>query len=231
LDLDNKNFTVWQQLFICQSQTSDFESMLKYTNEALTIYPDQAIVYYFNGVALQQTKKYAEAVKSFTTGSKLVVDNDDLLFRFYSGLGECYNEVKKYPESDNYFEKALKINPNDPFALNNYSYFLSERGENLEKAEAMSKRSNEIRPNQSSFEDTYAWILYKMGKYEDARTWLQKAMTNGASGNGTILEHMGDVLFKLGNTQDAIEYWNKAKIAGGASELLDKKIRDQKLYE
>lgn len=231
LDIDNKNFTVWQQLFICQSQTSDFAGMLKYSEEALTLYPDQAIVYYFNGLALSQSKRHADAVKSFITGSKLVVDNDDLLFRFYSGLGDSYNELKNYSASDENYEKALKIYPDEPFVLNNYSYYLSERGENLDRAEAMSKRSNEIRPNQSSFEDTYAWILYKKGKYEDAKVWLQKALDNGGNTSGTILEHMGDVLFKLGNTAGAVEYWEKARVAGGAGELLDKKIRDQKLYE
>jgi tetratricopeptide (TPR) repeat protein len=231
LAIDNKNFTVWQQLFICQSQTNDITGMLTYSQEALTLFPEQAIVYYFNGISLSQSERHAEAVKSYSTGSKLVVDNDDLLFRFYSGLGDSYNELKKYQESDENYEKALKIYPDDALVLNNYSYFLSVRGENLEKAEAMSKKSNEIRPGQSSFEDTYAWILYKMGKFEDARTWLQKAIENGGSASGTILEHMGDVLFKLGDSKGAMEYWNRAKTAGDAGELLDKKIRDQKLYE
>ncbi|HEX5002113.1 MAG TPA: tetratricopeptide repeat protein [Bacteroidia bacterium] len=231
LQIDPKNFTVWQQLFICQSQINDYDGMLKYSEEALSLYPDQAIVYLFNGIALNQKKDYAGAVKSFMSGSKIVVDNDDLMFRFYSGLGDCYNELKDYVESDNFYDKALKIYPDDAFVLNNYSYYLSERGEQLDKAEKMSRHSNEIRPGQSSFEDTYAWILYKMEKYEDARTWLQKALSHGGDSSGTILEHMGDVLYRLKDTTGAVDFWNKAKMAGGGSELLDKKIKDQKLYE
>lgn len=231
IEIDNKNFTVWQQLFICQSQTNDFAGMLKYSGQALELYPEQAIVHYFNAIALSQSDRHAEAVKAYNTGSKLVVDNDDLLFRFYSGMGDSYNELKEFQKSDDSYEKALKIYPDDPFVLNNYAYYLSERGENLEKAEAMSKKSNEIRPGQSSFEDTYAWILYKMGNYQEARTWLQKALSNSRSSSGTILEHMGDVLFRLGDTDGAMDYWYRAKSAGDASDLLDKKIRDRKLYE
>jgi hypothetical protein len=39
------------------------------------------------------------------------------------------------------------------------------------------------------------------------------------------------VLFKLNRPQDALEYWKKAKEKGGASDLIDKKIADKKLYE
>jgi tetratricopeptide (TPR) repeat protein len=231
LAIDPKNITVWQQLLICQSQISDFAGMLKSAEEALTLFPDQSVFYLFHGVALTDAKRHEEAVKTLLAGSKLVVDNDVQLKDFYIRLADNYNTLKNYTESDKYFEKALVVDPDDPLVLNNYSYYLSLRRENLDRAETMSKRSNEIRPGQPSYEDTYGWILYTMGKYEDARTWLQKALDSGGATNGTILEHMGDVLFRLGEAEKAVEYWKKAKAAGDTSDRIDDKLRDRKLYE
>ena len=125
----------------------------------------------------------------------------------------------------------MKLDPRDPLILNNYAYYLSVRKVNLEKAESMSKLSNEIRPDQASYEDTYGWILFEMGKYNDALIWLQKALDHGGSSNGTILEHMGDVLFKLNRNTEALDYWKRAKDAGDTSDKIDQKIKDQKFYE
>ena len=49
--------------------------------------------------------------------------------------------------------------------------------------------------------------------------------------DGTIIEHYGDVLFQLGDVDKAIIQWEKARDLGEASENIDKKIADRKLYE
>jgi tetratricopeptide (TPR) repeat protein len=115
--------------------------------------------------------------------------------------------------------------------MNNYSYYLSLRGENLEKAEAMAKKANEIEPGNSSFEDTYAWVLYKLGKYDEAKVWIEKAVKSNKSNSAVILEHYGDILYKLNMYEDAFKLWEKATNAGEGSEYLKQKIKDKKLYE
>ncbi len=231
LALDQKNVTVWTQLLICLSQLSDFNGMLKTSEEALSLFPDQSVFYLFHGTALTDAKRHEEAVQTLLAGSKLVLDNEIQMKEFYIRLADNHNTLKNFEESDKFFEKALVIDPNDPLILNNYSYYLSLRRQNLDRAESMSKRSNELRPGQPSYEDTYGWILYTIGKYEEARTWLQKALDDGGASNGTILEHMGDVLYKLNETDKAVEYWQKAKAAGDTSDKIDDKLRDRKLYE
>ncbi|RYG72385.1 hypothetical protein EON80_04190, partial [bacterium] len=70
---------------------------------------------------------------------------------------------------------------------------------------------------------------YKLKDYEGAKTYLEQAVANGNS--GTVTEHYGDVLFQLGQKDKAVEQWRKAKEIGKASDLIDKKIKDKKLYE
>ena len=198
----------------------------------MEIFPDQPVVYFFNGIANIQKKNFAEAISSLNTGVKMVVDNKNLEGQFYTNLGDAYNELKDYVKSDENYEKALSLNPNDANVLNNYAYYLSIREVNLDKAEQMSRQSNELEPTQASYQDTYGWIMYKMNKLDDAKIWIEKSISNGAVNSAAVLEHYGDILFKLGDTARAFENWQKAKEAGeGASEFLDKKILEKKLFE
>lgn len=231
ISLDKKNLQAWQQLLLIDSELRDFAAMEKESSEALELFADQSVLYLFKGIAQIQNDKNAEAIKTLTTGSKLVVDNDAQLVEFYSNLGDAHNKVKNYPESDRYYDKALKLDPNNVYVLNNYAYYLSLRNEQLDKAAEMSRKSNDLSPNNASFLDTYAWVLYRQGNYTEAIKWLEKAIAAGAAENGTILEHYGDTLFHLGRTAEALDYWQRAKNAGDHSELLERKINERRLYE
>jgi tetratricopeptide (TPR) repeat protein len=229
--LDKEKYAIWNQLLVLDSELNDYEALQKDSKEAMELFPNQPIPYFFNGAANIQLKKYEEAVEAFTTGKEFVFGNDLLLAQFYANIGDAQNQLKNHAASDEAYEKALEIDPNSAYVLNNYSYYLSLRKTNLERAEALSKKCNQVEPNNSSYQDTYGWILYQMNKLEDAKLWIGKAIENGGKGNATLLEHYGDVMFKLGNTEEAMKYWLNAQKIGGASNLIDKKIADKKLYE
>jgi tetratricopeptide (TPR) repeat protein len=95
----------------------------------------------------------------------------------------------------------------------------------------MSKKSNDLSPNNSNLQDTYAWVLYKMGKYESAKKWLEQSMQNGGNKSATVIEHYGDALYKLNEKDKAFEFWIKAKETGKGSEFLERKIKEKQLIE
>ncbi len=231
IKIDRNNFQLWQQLLQSSAELNDYTTLEADSREAMSLFPEQPLVYYFNGVANGILKNYEAAVKSLTSGYKLIVDNDNLAGEFYASLGDNYNNLKNYEESDKYYEKALKINPNNIPVLNNWAYFLSLRKEKLDKAADMSKLSNDLSPDNATYQDTYAWVLFQQGKYSDAKEWQEKAIKNSDEKNGTLLEHYADILFKLGDVEKAVEYWKKAKEAGEASEHIDKKINERKYVE
>ncbi|MCX6290314.1 MAG: tetratricopeptide repeat protein [Bacteroidetes bacterium] len=228
--LGAKEFGLVKSILSLDYQLQSWDTLVIESEDAISRFPDQPLVYFFNGVAYMQVKKYNEAIRVLNSGVKLVVDDKNSESDFYASLGTAYHEIKDFVRSDESFEKALQVNPKNSSALNNYAYFLSLRGEKLDKAEAMSKLSIELVPNSGTSEDTYGWIMYKQGKYKEAQTWLEKALSHDSDGSATVLEHYGDVLYKNGDTQKALEYWQKAKKAGdGVSEQLDKKILEKKL--
>ncbi|HLG34092.1 MAG TPA: tetratricopeptide repeat protein [Bacteroidia bacterium] len=230
--LDASGFENWRLLMGLDEEMRDWDALIKDSEEAMVKFPNQPIPYLFNGEAKSFKKKYSEAVVSLKAGLKLVVDDKKTETGLYSLLGDAYHGLGEHINSDESYNNALEIDSNNVTVLNNYAYYLSLRGENLAKADSMSKLSNTIVPDNASYEDTYAWILYKQKKYEDAKLWLEKAMLHGGDKNATILEHMGDVLFQLGRVGEALDFWQKAKAAGDdISSFLDKKIADKKLYE
>ncbi len=233
LEKDSSKFPIWSQLMFIESELQDNEALLRDSKAALELFPNQPIFYFFYGAINLQKKEYNEAIEYLNIGKDYVIDNPALLIQFYANLGDANNGVKNYKASDNAYEEALKIDPKNIYVLNNYSYYLSLRGENLDRAEELSALCNEVEPDQYNYQDTYAWILYKQGKYVQAKEWLEKAVNGGGGKNAVILEHLGDTYAKLNDITKALEFWNKAKEVekGDTSEFLDKKIADKKLYE
>jgi len=229
-ELDNSKYQIFEQILFINARQEQYKEMLNTSEEAMELFPNQPMAYLFNGIAQTQKKKYELANGSLKKGLPMVVDNKALKAEFLSKIGENYNALKEEEKSDEYFDKSLKLVPDNAVVLNNYSYYISLRDDgDLDKAEELIKRAIKLEPNQSSFEDSYGWVLYKMKRYDEAQEWIGKAMANGGDESAVILEHYGDVLYQLGNKDEALEYWLKAKAKGGKSESLLKKIADKSL--
>lgn len=227
-ELDPTRQLIWEQVLIVEGELSEFDKMQVDSQTALELFPALPQFYLFNGIANQQKKNYSKAIESYNLGKELVIDDSEMLMRFYSYLGEVYHKTNEHDKSDAAYEKALTIDANNVFVLNNYAYYLSLRKIKLDRAAQMAKKANELSPNQSSFEDTYAWILFQQEKYSEALEWIKKSLSHTLP-NGELLEHYGDILFKSGDSAQALEQWKKAKELGGAGNLIDQKI-DQKKY-
>jgi tetratricopeptide (TPR) repeat protein len=227
--LDSGRFLVWSQLINNSYELRDWDAMQSDSKKALELFPNQGLLYLLNGIANNGLKDYKEAVSILSEGEIFTRTETYMNVQLLSVLADAHNNLKQYKESDEAFEKAIKKDPNSPLLLNNYSYFLSLRSENLERAEEMSKKANLLQPREANYQDTYAWILYQQGKYEIALEWILKAIQGGGASSGVIVEHYGDILYKMGETTKAMEQWKRALELGGHSDELSGKIEDKKL--
>ena len=231
VELAPDNKVIWDQVLALDYELGEFETMSNHAEECLEMFPTNPEFYYYHGLALSRLKDYANAISTLNSGKELVFDNDRLKMDFLSLLGESYNYSSDYKNSDDSFEKALKIDPNNSLILNNYSYYLSLRKEKLEKAEEMIVKALSKSPLNPSYLDTYAWILFQSGQYSKAKEQIEIAIENGGSMSGTVIEHYGDILIKLGDTLGAIEQWEIAKGLGDTSGIIEKKIKEKAYYE
>jgi tetratricopeptide (TPR) repeat protein len=230
ISLDSTKYLVWEQLLYVESELGNNQAIKDESKRALELFPDQPMLYLFAGSSCFQLKDFEAAAKYFKTGVNFVADNDKMLAQFYSYMGDTYFQLKDNKQSDDAYDKALKIEPSNALVLNNYAYYLSLRNTNLDKAEQMAKKAVELDSANGSNQDTYGWVLFKLGRYDGAREWVEKAMQTGES-SAVVLEHYGDILWKLGNSKEAVKYWEKAEKAGEGSEFLQKKVQDKTYYE
>lgn len=231
IKLDSSKYLVWEQLLFTLSNLDSNNALLRESRATIELFPEQPLPYLFAGGALYMNKEWEDCIKILNQGLYFVVNNPLMKAQFFAYLGDAYNQTDDDKKSDESYDKVLALTPDNDYVLNNYAYYLSLRGENLEKAAKMAKRATELKPNSSSNQDTYGWVLYKMGYYDEAKLWIEKAMESGDESSPVILEHYGDVLWQLGETEEAVNYWIKAKEAGKGSDFLDQKVKDKKLYE
>ncbi len=230
LSLDSSKYVIWEQLMRLEFELENYETLYTLSNNAIELYPNQSIPYLFNGVACMKLEKIELAVNRLKMGASLVYDDRNLHAQFYMYMGESYHLLGDHENSDLAFEKALSIDPDNAQVMNNYSFYLAEREEKLEKAETMARLAIDIRPNTAVYEDTYGWVLYKLGYYAESEKWLRKAINNGGNQDADVLEHYGDLMYKTGNTNAAVEYWEKA-LQLRMNEKLEQKIKQRKIVD
>lgn len=222
------SFDAWQRLLYLESQNNEFDSLIKHSEQALELFPNNAMLYYFNGYAQLRKKNYREATSSLEMSKKLSASNPNFISEVSSMLGDAYNGAKEYSKSDAAYDEALSINPNYDLVLNNYSYYLALRKENLEKAEKMSALLVKKNPTNAAYLDTYAWVLFTRTKYREAKKAMEKAISTGTAG-AVHFEHYGDILFQLGEIDEAVKQWQIAKTLDNGNLSIDKKIANRKL--
>ncbi|TWF44250.1 tetratricopeptide repeat protein [Chitinophaga polysaccharea] len=232
ISLDDTRFSVWYQLMWIYSRKEDPTALLTLSNNVTTKFPKEFMGYYFKGVASFLLQQYPNAINSLNTALEIGNGEKKFLGDIYSLLGDAYHATGQHKQSDSSYERALLLRPKDALIMNNYSYYLSLRGENLDRAAEMSKQSLEIEPDSPTYMDTYAWILFRQEKFTEARQWIEKALQYPeAQKNPNVLEHYGDILFNLKEVTKAVEYWQMAKDKGASSVGLVRKIAEKRYIQ
>lgn len=230
IELGDVNFEVWENLLYLETQLDQWDAVIRHADQALEMFPNQAMIHYFSGNAHLRKRHYPEAIAALQQAKRLSASNPAVLSDINGLLGDAYHASKEYDKSDKAYEEALLLTPENSTILNNYSYYLSLRKVNLEKAEKMASLLIKNSPENATFLDTYAWVLYVRGKFKDARKAIERAIETGKA-TATHFEHYGDILFQLGDVNGAVQQWEKARGMNANSEILNKKIANRKIYE
>lgn len=234
LDINRYIDGLWQQLLQVELQMGQYDDVETHGKEALTLFPNHPLILFFTGHGFMGNQRYQEA-RNYLEASlnNTNEEHTPLLTQLYGNLGDVYNTLGMYAESDVAYEEAITLDSANAYVLNNYAYYLALRKQKLPLAAEMSKKSNEIMPNYPSYQDTYAWIRFQQGEYAEALEWIEKAVRGSDVVSETLLEHYGDILAKLGNINEAVVQWKKARtVAQSVGKDIDKLSRkiDAKQY-
>lgn len=226
--LGTTTYEAWQNLLYLETQEKQYDSVIMHAEEALEVFPNQSNVYYFNGYAHLRKRDFRNATQLLEQAKRLSKNDEQQVAEINSMLGDAYQAMKEYDKSAKAYDEALAFNPMNDIVLNNYSYYLSLRKADLEKAERMSSLLVKNHPDNISYLDTHAWVLYNREKYKEAKKVMEKALSLDKP-SAINYEHYGDILFQLGDVDEAVEQWRKAKSMGSLNQEIDKKIATRKI--
>lgn len=187
-------------------------------------FPHSVDLLSFYSYYLSQESDYDRAISVLKQALKSASD-DISRSQILCNIGDMYHEKEEDKQAFRYYKRALALDKDNALALNNYAYFLSLRGEDLERALAMAERAVELKPNNASYIDTKAWVLHQMGRNEEAKVVMRQALSISSMQDDSLLMHYADILWALGEKFMAETYWQKAVERGYDKELMDAHIQ------
>ena len=192
--------------------------------------PDEMAFYYYQGVALAQQDKNAEAIEAFRNGIGVIKEDSspDIVSDLYAILGDLLHQDGYKQEAFAAYDSCLQWKPENYSCLNNYAYFLCEDGGDLEKAEKMSYKAIKAEAKNATFLDTYAWILFKQERFAEAKIYIEQTLQCDSDSSAVIIEHAGDIYAKCDNIDKAVELWKEALRKSPDNEILARKVRQRK---
>lgn len=172
--------------------------------------PEDSFIQFFLGTAYLLSDENEEAVKWLERASRAPA-RKPFKSVVYSTLGDAQSNLENSEEADRVYELALRYDPQNHNAMNNYAYNLSVRGEKLERAAELAVKAMELDPDNAAYLDTMGWIFYKTGEFEKARRFIKASIDlDDEAASAEVLEHLGDVYDKLNKPDEAKKWWRKA---------------------
>jgi tetratricopeptide (TPR) repeat protein len=168
-------FYNYYRLGIVYHTTGQFRKEKKLYKKAEHDFPgDNLLVYRQAILALskgrtKQAEKYIEKYVSVhkersATDAEIAID-----------LAGIYEKAGILDRAEEYYRKALSLEPDDPDRLNYLAWFLIDYDRNIDEGIDLVNRALELSPNEYYMLDTKGWGLYKQGKYQEALEMLQKS--------------------------------------------------------
>lgn len=192
-------------------------------------FPKETAFFEMASVGDYNLKAYDKVLDICTKVLEVAPDDSSKTLRAWSTMGDIYHQLGDDKKAYKAYDKALKINPDYIYVLNNYAYYLSVEGKNLKKAYTMSKKTIEAEPDNATYLDTFGWILYLQGKPLEAKPFFKHAMLYGGKDSVVIMDHYAEVLYALKEYDLAMVYWNMAlKKNDGDVPDLEERVRERK---
>ena len=119
--------------------------------------------------------EHEEAIKVCRRIGELAVRDPE---RVFAALAQAMllDALDRHAEAKAEYEEVLKLDPNQPQALNNLAYLLVEQMDSPEEALPYAERANHVSPNDPSVMDSLGWVLAKNNRLGDAVGVLLRAL-------------------------------------------------------
>ena len=211
-------------------EADDNDSIISLCQAARQYNPEEMAFYYYQGMAYYRQEDTDHALEAFQNGISVINEESspEIVSDFYAVMGDLLFQKERKREAYEAYDSCLQWKPDNIGCLNNYAYYLSLEGENLDQAELMSYKTIKAEPKNSTYLDTYAWILFMEGRYAEARIYIDQALQNDSAVGAVVTEHAGDIYALSGDMEGATALWQQALEMDPHNKLLARKLKKKK---
>ena len=230
LDVTPTDAEGWRNMVILNMMDDNYPAAVKASEKAMEYNPDNVDLVRYVAGCYYQMKEYEKAIEAYNKALQMVDSTEvDVISEIITGMGDLASEMGDDEKAVEYYNRALELSPLNSGALNNYAYFLAQRGQDLDLAERMAALAVKDEPDNANFIDTYAWVFFAKKDYEKALLYIKSAVEKDEDNH--LLEHYGDILWFVDEHEAAVEQWQKALEEDPENELLQRKVKDKTYYE
>jgi tetratricopeptide (TPR) repeat protein len=156
--------------------------------------PEAGEVYYRLGEAYRVKGDFKEAVKAFRTAKDLRPNDAAPALQ----LALLLHNAGQIEQARPIYEQILKIQPDNPVALNNLAYLMAEDGQDLDEALKLAQRAKQRLPDNLDVSDTLGWIYIKKNLADNAVDLYQDLVAKSPD-RSTYRYHLAIALYQRGD--------------------------------
>lgn len=161
------------------------------------------------GNILRSHERFEEAVKAYDTAIERVTEPKPQHWTLYYFRGIALERSKQWPRAEADLQRALELEPEQPYVMNYLAYTWVDQGVRLDEALKMLERAVELKPDDGFIVDSLGWVYFRRGEYDKAVTKLERAVELEPA-DATITDHLGDAYWKVGRKTEARYQWRRA---------------------
>jgi tetratricopeptide (TPR) repeat protein len=153
--------------------------------------------------------RWKDAEDAFNKAEAFSTKTEDRTYLLFL-RGELVERQKHYDQAEQFFRKALELEPNSAMILNYLGYMLADKGTRVEEALKLIRKAVDLEPMNGAYLDSLGWAYFKLGQYEVAEDNLRQAVERDQT-DPTVHEHLGDLYEKTGRIRLAVAQWERAR--------------------
>jgi tetratricopeptide (TPR) repeat protein len=157
--------------------------------------PMAAELYMKLGQTQRFAQHYPEAIEAMQKAREIMPNNSTVL----NTLAVTLDTAGQKKEAKLVYENALRIESENPIALNNLAFIIAESvGGDLDQALTFAQRANQKLPQAAEISDTLGWIYLKKNLPDNALEIFRNNVSK-APKNSTYRYHLGMALYQKGD--------------------------------
>ena len=196
------SFEIYYEFAHICAKTGDMDKAEKILKKVIDLNPDYAPAHKDLGIIYLSKRLFDYSEDEFNTALKLAPNDFSILFEYANFLHSTTN----FEKADEYYQKALEINPEDVDALG-FSALNKIHLKDLDTAMMQIEKAIEKAPSMSFLQYIAGKIKYLQGKFEDAKFYLIKSYETEKTHDVENL--LALCYYELGNYEQANSIFEK----------------------